>query len=47
VLESLKQRYYTANRISEETQAEWEGRTRRPPPEWKPMMRSTLADADK
>src|SRR5499427_1689977 len=47
VLESLKQRYYTANQISEQTQAEWEGRTRRPPPQWKPAMRSTLADADK
>ena len=47
VLESLKQRYYTANQISEATQAEWEGRTRRPPPEWKPTMRSTLADAEK
>jgi hypothetical protein len=47
VLESLKQQYYTANHISEATQAEWEGRARRPPPEWKPAMRSTLADADK
>ena len=47
VLESLKQRYYTANRISDQMQAEWEGRTRRPPPQWKPTMRSTLADADK
>jgi hypothetical protein len=46
-LEALKQRYYKANNISEETQAEWEGRTRRPPPEWRPAMRSTLADADK
>jgi processive rubber oxygenase RoxA-like protein len=47
VLENLKKRYYVANQISEQTQAEWEGRTRRPPPEWKPVMRSTLADADK
>jgi hypothetical protein len=47
VLENLKKRYYTANQISEQTQAEWEGRTRRPPPEWKPAMRSTLADAGK
>jgi hypothetical protein len=47
VLENLKQQYYTANRISDATQAEWEGRTRRPPPEWKPAMRSTLADADR
>ncbi|HKB09507.1 MAG TPA: di-heme-cytochrome C peroxidase [Vicinamibacterales bacterium] len=47
VLENLKKRYYVANQISEETQAEWEGRARRPPPEWKPVMRSTLADADK
>ena len=46
VLENLKKRYYVANQISEQTQAEWEGRTRRPPPEWKPAMRSTLADAD-
>src|SRR5262249_10828415 len=47
VLENLKKGYYVANQISEETQAEWEGRARRPPPEWKPVMRSTLADADK
>jgi hypothetical protein len=46
VLESLKRRYYSANQIPEQTQAEWEGRTRRPPPQWKPMMRSTLAEAD-
>jgi len=46
-LEGLKQQYYKANNIPEETQAEWEGRTRRPPPQWKPSMRSTLADADK
>jgi processive rubber oxygenase RoxA-like protein len=46
-LENLKKRYYAANKISEQTQAEWEGRTRRPPPQWKPAMRSTLADADK
>jgi len=46
-LEALKQRYYQANHIPDATQAEWEGRTRRPPPEWRPAMRSTLADADK
>ena len=46
-LEGLKQQYYKANNVPEETQAEWEGRTRRPPPQWKPSMRSTLADADK
>lgn len=46
VLENLKRRYYTANQIPEQTQAEWEERTRRPPPQWKPMMRSTLAEAD-
>jgi len=46
-LEGLKQQYYKANNVSEATQAEWEGRTRRPPPQWKPSMRSTLADADK
>ena len=46
-LESLKQQYYKANNVSEQTQAEWEGRTRRPPPQWKPSMRSTLAEADK
>jgi hypothetical protein len=45
-LENLKKRYYTANSVSDETQAEWENRARRPPPQWKPMMRSTLADAD-
>jgi hypothetical protein len=45
-LESLKQQYYKAHNVPEETQAEWEGRTRRPPPQWKPSMRSTLADAD-
>jgi hypothetical protein len=46
-LEALKQQYYKAHNVPEETQAEWEGRTRRPPPQWKPSMRSTLADADK
>jgi processive rubber oxygenase RoxA-like protein len=46
-LENLKKQYYAANHISDETQAEWEGRARRPPPQWKPAMRSTLADADK
>jgi processive rubber oxygenase RoxA-like protein len=46
-LENLKKQYYAANAISQETQAEWEGRSRRPPPQWKPEMRSTLADADK
>ncbi len=46
-LEGLKQQYYKANNVPEETQAEWEGRTRRPPPQWKPSMRSTLAEADK
>src|SRR5581483_11472244 len=46
-LESLKRQYYEANHIPEQTQAEWEGRTRRPPPEWRPAMRSTLADSDK
>jgi hypothetical protein len=42
-LENLKRRYYAANDISEQTQAEWENRSRRPAP----RMRSTLADADK
>jgi hypothetical protein len=46
-LEGLKQQYYKAHNVPEETQAEWEGRARRPPPQWKPSMRSTLADADK
>jgi len=46
-LEGLKQEYYKANNVPEETQAEWEGRTRRPVPQWKPSMRSTLAEADK
>jgi hypothetical protein len=46
-LENLKKQYYAANNVSEQTQAEWEGRARRPPPQWKPAMRSTLADADK
>jgi hypothetical protein len=46
VLENLKKRYYSANQIPEQTQAEWEGRARRPPPEWKPAMRSTLTDAE-
>ncbi|HEY7285698.1 MAG TPA: di-heme-cytochrome C peroxidase [Vicinamibacterales bacterium] len=45
-LEGLKEQYYKANNVPEETRAEWEGRTRRPPPQWKPSMRSTLADAD-
>src|SRR2546427_265710 len=39
-LENLKKRYYTANSISDETQADWENRARRPPPAWKPTMRS-------
>jgi processive rubber oxygenase RoxA-like protein len=43
VLEGLKRQYYVKNAISEQTQAEWEGRARRPAP----RMRSTLADADK
>jgi hypothetical protein len=46
-LESLKKQYYAANHISEQTQAEWEGRARRPAPQWAPAMRSTLAEADK
>jgi len=46
-LEGLKQQYYKAHNVPEETQAEWEGRTRRPVPQWKPSMRSTLAEADK
>ena len=45
-LEGLKQQYYKANNVPEATQAEWEGRTRRPPQQWKPSMRSTLAEAD-
>jgi hypothetical protein len=45
-LENLKKQYYAAHHVSEQTQAEWEGRTRRPPPQWRPAMRSTLADAD-
>jgi len=46
-LENLKRQYYAANHITEQTQAEWEGRDRRPPPQWRAAMRSTLADADK
>jgi hypothetical protein len=46
-LESLKKQYYVSHNISEQTQAEWEGRARRPPPQWSPAMRSTLAEADK
>ncbi|HEX7140677.1 MAG TPA: di-heme-cytochrome C peroxidase [Vicinamibacterales bacterium] len=46
-LEGLKQQYYKANNVPEETKAEWEGRTRRPPPQWKPSMRSTLAEAER
>jgi hypothetical protein len=42
VLERLKRQYYVTNKISEQTQAEWEGRDRRPAP----GMRSTLAEAD-
>jgi hypothetical protein len=45
-LEHLKKTYYETHHVSEQTQAEWENRTRRPPPEWKPMMRSTLAEAE-
>jgi hypothetical protein len=43
ILESLKRQYYVANNISAQTQADWEGRARRPAP----RMRSTLADAEK
>jgi hypothetical protein len=43
VLERLKRQYYLKNSISEQTQAEWEGRSKRPAP----RIRSTLADADK
>ena len=43
ILERLKKQDYAANNVSEQTQAEWEGRARRPAP----RMRSTLADADK
>jgi hypothetical protein len=43
ILERLKKQYYAANNVSEQMQAEWEGRARRPAP----RMRSTLADADK
>jgi hypothetical protein len=43
ILEGLKRQYYVKNAISAQTQAEWEGRARRPAP----RMRSTLADADK
>jgi hypothetical protein len=46
-LERLKRQYYAANAISDETQAEWENRARRPPPEWSARARSTLAEADK
>jgi hypothetical protein len=46
-LEGLKQQYYKANNVPDEIQAEWEGRRRRPPPQWKPSMRSTLAESDK
>jgi hypothetical protein len=46
-LEALKQQYYKAHNVPEDTQSEWEGRTRRPPPQWKPSMRSTLAEADR
>lgn len=47
VLENLKREYYAANKVPEATQAEWEGRARRKPPEWAPRLRSTLAEADK
>ena len=43
ILESLKRQYYLANNISDQMQADWEGRARRPAP----RMRSTLADAEK
>jgi processive rubber oxygenase RoxA-like protein len=43
ILERLKRQYYVQNAVPEQTQAEWEGRSRRPAP----RMRSTLADADK
>ena len=43
ILESLKRQYYVANNISDQMQADWEGRARRPAP----RMRSTLADAEK
>jgi hypothetical protein len=46
VLEGLKKQYYAANNISPATQAEWEGRARRPAPEWSPRVRSTLAEAE-
>lgn len=46
-LEQIKREYYRANKIAEETQALWEGRDRRPPPEWAPRLRSTLAEAAK
>jgi len=46
-LEGVKKQYYASHNIPEQTQAEWEGRTRRPPPQWSPAMRSTLADAEK
>jgi len=42
ILERLKRQYYAANNVSEQTQAEWENRARRPAP----RMRSTLADAE-
>jgi hypothetical protein len=43
ILERLKRQYYVQNAVPEQTQAEWEGRSRRPAP----RMRSTLAEADK
>jgi hypothetical protein len=45
-LAKLKQEYYQANAVSEQTQAEWENRTRRPPPEWAARTRSTLAESE-
>ena len=47
VLEGLKKQYYAANNISEATQTEWEGRARRPAPQWAPRVRSTLADSER
>jgi hypothetical protein len=46
-IDAIKQQYYARNKISSETQADWEGRDMRPLPEWKASFRSTLADADK
>jgi hypothetical protein len=45
-LAQLKRQYYEAHAVPEQTQAEWENRTRRPPPEWEARTRSTLAESE-